>query len=255
MDYLRTTFEYIIGMFFHYYGDLIWLILAAIAAIFLMIKGDKKHRFVVLSSVVIYLMIFNPVLYKYLYSQIIFWRLFWLVPTFLLIVLGFAQAAKLLRSSWKILLLTAAVTVVIVLSGTNMFTELKRDSYTGIYKLPRGTEEVGSLMLSLDDHPRCVVPMELITSMRQYSGDIEPMYGRNIWGYIRQCTEEDRTMFVQISADNPNYDYIFLNCRDNGYNFVINDADKQADEAVAGSYGYTQVYEAEGYIIYYNPDL
>lgn len=255
MDFLRSTFEYMIEMFFYYYANCIWLILAAIAAVFLMIKGDKKHRFIVLSSVVIYLMIFNPVLYKYMYSQIVFWRLFWLIPTFLLIVLGFAQAAKLLGSNWKILILTVVMTAAVVLSGTNVFTGLKYDSYTGIYKLPRGTEEVGSLMLSLDDHPRCVIPLDLTTSIRQYSGDIEPMYGRNIWGYMRDCTDDERTMFVQIEADNPNYDYIFLNSRDNGYNFMINDADKKADEALADAYGYTEVYEADGFIIYYNPDL
>ena len=258
MSYMATFIEiltYINSMFDLYYGNMCWLLLAAVSSIFLLFKGSKRQKYIVISSIVIYAMIYNPVLYKYVYSEIVFWRLFWLVPTFLLITLGFCELLTLIENSCKRIALTVITIPVLVVFGTNVFNSLAVDSFTGIYKLPRGTEQVGLFMLSLDETPRCIVPRELMTSIRQYSADIEPMYGRNIDGFLRFASDDDRNIYDAISSEVPDYNYIFSLARLNGYNFVINSESKPASEAVLDRYDYELAAVIEGFNIYYNPNI
>ncbi len=254
VESIKEIFEYMISQFHYYYGEGIWLLLAILSGSLLMFKGNKKHRFIVISSIVIYAVIFNPFIYKYLLKQLVFWRLFWLVPTFLLIVLGFALLLQLTKQRYKRFIITFIAMAVLVLFGSNVFNNLARDSYTGIYKLPRGTEAVGQMMLSLNDHPRCILPYELLTGIRMYSGDIEPMYGRNVDGFINQPTQLITVMNQLMSEEYPSYDVIFDVARDNGYNFVVNSENKPAGEASLMRYGYELAGTVEGYNVYYNPD-
>ena len=255
MEQLKEITAIIYEMFNFYYGNKIYLVIALAAAVYAAIRGTRRTRIIVGASLIIMLVIWNPLIYKVLFSGIVFWRLFWLVPTFLLITLGFAVALSRLNKKVFRLIFTIAAMAVIMFLGTNIYKELWSDTYRDYYKLPRGTASVGQIMLDIDDHPRCVLPQAFISYMREFNGDIEPMYGRNADGYINTAEPYVLNVYNNMISDAPDYDYVLFTSRLNGYNFVINNDFRPISEVLLNKYGYELIYISEGYCIYYNPNV
>ena len=149
MEQLKEITAIIYEMFNFYYGNKIYLVIALDAAVYAAIRGTRRTRIIVGASLIIMLVIWNPLIYKVLFSGIVFWRLFWLVPTFLLITLGFAVALSRLNKKVFRLIFTIAAMAVIMFLGTNIYKELWSDTYRDYYKLPRGTASVGQIMLDI----------------------------------------------------------------------------------------------------------
>ena len=80
-----------------------------------------------------------------------------------------------------------------------------------MYRLPEGVTRVAEKMLEEEAHPRCIVGGDLKTSIRLYSGDIEPMYGRNVENYINKASEYDKKIDKEMESEHPDYKvYPFL---------------------------------------------
>lgn len=252
---LKEIFAIIYEMFNFYYGNKIYLVIALAAAVYTAVRGSRKSRIITGASLIIIIAVWNPFLYKVLFSTIVFWRLFWLMPTFLLITLGFATVLSRLKKKVFRLIFTVLAAAVIMYFGNNIYTEMWSDTYRDIYRLQRGTASVGQIMLDIDDHPRCVLPQAFISSMRQYSGDIEPMYGRNADGYINTAKKPVLNVYYNMISDAPDYDFVLFTSRLNGYNFVINNDFRPVPDVILDKYGYELIAVSEGYNIYYNPDV
>lgn len=252
---LTDIYDYIISMFHHYYGDMIYLVLTVISAIFLYYTGKKQYRLIVRASVVLYLFIWNPLFYKFIFSRIVFWRLFWMIPTFLLITLAFAEGLSRLKGGLKRLILTIICILVIILFGNNIYKDLYHGEYTDPYRLPNNASLIASAMLEKDDHPRCILPHDLISWIRLYSGDIEPLYGRNAEGYINDTSADVDSIYASMNSDSPDYNYILYYARLNGYNFVINNDSKPININSTETFGYELMANMAGFNIYYNPNI
>ena len=238
-----------------YYGDCTFLALAVFAGVLLMLSDKKKYGKIIWPSLLLLFIIVNPIAYKLVFVKIRFWRLYWMLPTSLIIGLGFAELLRKLDKEWKKLLVTALMVFTVILTGHNVFKEVGLGKNTNAFRLSQGTVSVGQVMCEVDDTPKCIVGGDLVTSIRQYSGDIQPMYGRNALGYISSASKMDKRIYKQMEKANPNYDMILRNAKRLGYDFVVNTVDRPISDEVASKYGYKLLKEIDGFNVYYNESL
>ena len=236
-----------------YFGTSVYLMLAIMAGVFLMFTDRKKYSRIILSSIIALFVMFNPVLYKYVFAKIRFWRLFWILPLVYIILLAVMELYKKCSTlQWKVGL-TVLMILMLMAGGNNVFKVSGKGKNTGIYRLPKGVVEACDAMLKLDSTPRPVTGGNLRTTVRQYAPEIEPMYGRDTENYIDKANEYEKRIYKEMESTDPDYAYILSNARRLGYDFVVNTSDKPIDYEVMKAYGYNLISDQGGYNVYYNP--
>ena len=236
-----------------YFGASTYLVAAIFVGILLMLTDRKKYAKLIIPSLIILVTILNPVSYKLILHKTRFWRLFWMIPYVYIILLGFIELIKRYDSVWKKLAITFSCLIIIMISGNNIYAG--HASIEDMYRLPEGVTRVAEKMLEEEAHPRCIVGGDLKTSIRLYSGDIEPMYGRNVENYINKASEYDKKIDKEMESEHPDYKYILSYARRLKYSFVVNTADKPIDRELQDRYGYKLLDESKDYNIYYNSEL
>lgn len=237
-----------------YYGEAVFLIAAIVSYIYLMVKDkDVRRKFLYPVGLIIFCVI-NPVLYKFVFSKVIYWRLLWTFPDAIIIALA---ATKLLKSIKKVpckLAFFAVCVAFAVCAGNNAYTNADYTTIENWYKIPSETKEVCDIILGIDDEPRCIMPEALYSDVRQYAGEIELLYGRNaIDEYILKSNEASKKIYLELRKEAPDYDYIFgMSCA-KSCNFVV--LESCVEEDIYVKYGYEQLAVSEQYYIYYNSEI
>ncbi|MBO4862775.1 MAG: MBL fold metallo-hydrolase [Eubacterium sp.] len=250
-EILRTIYE---GTA-EYYGTAGFLVLEVFAGLLLMLIDRKKYSRIIIPSVIILIIVVNPISYKLLLYKTRLWRLFWMVPLVYIMLLAFMELLKKTDEFWKKLLITAGLILLLTIFGDNTYLNSGEGRADSVYKLPNGVIEVSDIMLEKDKSPRCVLGGDLLTAIRLYSGDIEPMYGRNAENYMDKASEYEKRIFKEMESETPNYTYVLSSARRLGYNFIVNTEDKPIDTETERLYGYSLLDNTNGYNIYYNPSI
>ena len=250
-EILQTFYDYTVQFF----GDGVYLVLAVIAGVFLMFTDKKKYGKIIWPSLLILFVIYNPWVYKYILDRSRFWRMFWTIPFVLIAGLGFMELLKSCNGTFKKLFITFAMLLVIYLCGSNVFEGVGQGKNTNAYRLTQETIEVADVMLKYDDSPKCIIPRSLYTAIRQYSGEIHPMFGRNMDGYMYDAGELEQKIFEEMLEDEPDYGYILYHARRLRYDFVVVDSSKPIYGELAEEYGYSLLEDQRDYMIYFNESL
>lgn len=238
-----------------YYYDWEYLLVIAIAFVYLFIvcKG-LRYRWL-LPIVAILFIVVNPILYQYVFSKIVYWRLFWMLPSSLLIATAIVVFIKRQRLVWKKWLLLLATSGLIVTQGYSVFGYGNFESVQNWEKISQETIEVCDVMLEIDENPRAIVSQNLFSEIRQYAPKIELMYGRNAYGYIREIEGNALDIHHHMLADERDYAYILSRAIDCKYNFVVVEKDKEIQGEKLSNYEYKECGRSENYIVYYNGDV
>ena len=236
-----------------YFGSSTYLVVAVFVGILLMRLDRKKYSKIIIPSLLILILILNPVSYKLILHKTRFWRLFWMIPYVYIILIGFTELLNRIDVLWKKLLITAVFVLVLFMSGNNIYAGHEKSE--NIYRLPKGVTEVADAMLEKDSSPRCIVGGDLRTSIRLYSGNIEPMYGRNVENYINKASEYDKRINGEMESADTNYGYILSYARRLRYGFIANTADKPISDDLQEKYGYKLLKAGNEFNVYYNPDI
>lgn len=239
------------GWYTAYFSDGFYLVLALFSYIYLFVHcSELRKRFLIPIGVIMFI-VFNPLLYKYVYSKIIYWRLFWMFPTGILIALAAVKMVKNSQGRWVKGLVLVAFCGLIVIKGTNIIIDRGFGKIQNPEKVPGTVKEICDMMLELEETPRCIMPEALFCDVRQYSGEIEMMYGRNVVGYISLATEADSRTWWEMENDTPNYEIVLRNASEKRYQFVITYRDHPIGQDVLDLYGYEDIgYEGDYYIYY-----
>ena len=245
----------IVYWFKDYYADYVYLVFTLIAATFLMLLDRKKYAKVVIPSIVLFIVLFNPVLYKYILVRARFWRLFWTIPGVFIVALAFIELISRREKVIHKVAITICTVLLVMVTGHNVFLGASRGDDSNVYRLSNETVMIGQMMLERDESPRCILPAGLLSSMRLYSGDIEPMYGRNAQNYINRASQEVLDMYNVMESASPDYDYVLSRAEKWGYNFVVTLYAKPIDDSVAERYGYDLLATVNEYNVYYNSRL
>lgn len=234
-----------------FYGDGFFVLLAVFAYVYLFFCVKETRKRILFPVLLLCVVVFNPILYKYIFYRIIYWRLFWMLPNSIAIAYA---VVKLLqdKSVIKKGIILGVFSVMLVVKGTNVFDNGGFGPIQNVYKIADEVVEVCDVVLALDESPRCIMPSPLYCEVRQYSGDIELMYGRDIEGYInsREVKQEFRDVHAELVKEIPNYDYVLSVAKDNGYDFVIVDHNKPITNNVLEVYGYVLISSSDAFDIY-----
>ncbi len=233
-----------------YYGDALFVVVAFVSYIYLFVYSKENRKRIIYPVLLICFVAINPILYKYIFYRIIYWRLFWMLPNS--IVIAYA-VVKMVRNSNKIekIIVIGMLSCLIVFKGSNAFEHGGFVSMQNLYKISDDVIQVCDIMLNLDDSPRCIMPAPLYSEVRQYSGDIELMYGRNIEGYINSnIKQEFRDVHAELLKESPNYDYVLNVAKSNQFEFVVVESGKPISNDVLEVYKCTLISSSGGLNIY-----
>ncbi len=237
-----------------YYGDGFFLMMAMVCYIYLYAHEKKERKRFLYPAALLVFCVANPLLYFLVFHQIIYWRLFWLVPDALVIaytVTKLVQASGKMASKLLVLLMTGAL---LVINGTNVY---QKGGFTLIQnpeKVEKPVKEVCDFMLELEESPRCILPAPFLWQARQYSGKIQTMYGRNVQGYILDANEDQWGMYYEIESGQADYDFIFRRASELGYEFVVIYEWNEVEKSVPGVYNYQEAALIDDYRIFYSGD-
>ena len=184
---------------------------AALLALFIWFKG-RRVRFLI-PALLITIVIVNPLFYKKwqdlgLYA---YWRILWIIPVIPVLASFIPSITERISSGADVsveskknilikTLLTAAGIGVVVLGGTYIYHgeggEFTRAGNNA--KLPGDVVAVANRLLELDEHPRIIIDQGASFFIRQYSGDIDTLYGRDLYGYILKAGDAAQTVHSAV---------------------------------------------------------
>lgn len=237
-----------------YYGDYIILVMTILACIFLVIEDKETKKKFIYPLFVMVFCIICPVLYKFVFKNIIYWRLFWILPDAILISLAIVKLIKKVKSNLIKLVFFALSVVVIVIIGSNVFTKAIYTQIKNGYKISQDAVDVCEIILNTDEEPRCIMPKSIYSEIRQYSGDLTLMYGRNVQGYIGEASILDEYIYKKMKSKSPQYETILAVAKKENYNFIVCEVSNPIDEGVLEKYNFYEVGSTDNYIIYYSSE-
>ncbi len=249
---MTEAMQSIIGWYQTYYADGFYLVMALFSYIYLFAHcPELRKRFLVPMALVMFLVL-NPLLYQYVYSDnLIYWRLFWMFPTGILIALAAVTMVKYSKGTVSKGFVLVGICALIVIKGANVYTERGFEPITNAEKVPEEVKEICDIMLELEENPRCIMPETLFCDVRQYSGKIEMMYGRDVQNYIIPNWDVERYAFGLMESETPDYSWILLYANQEDYSFVVTYGDRPIEPEVLSEYGYVRQQYSGNYYIYW----
>lgn len=252
---MRAWMQPIIYWVNEYYGNRWYLLFAVVAYIYLFFATKESRRKIVYPSVLLAFLVLNPILYQYVYSKIIYWRLMWLLPNTLAIAYATVLFVRKRKHIAVKVIAFVLVLAAVVWKGTNVYTHSGMAKASNQQKVDARVQQVCDEMLAVDETPKCIAALNLSYEIRQYCGDIELMYGRNVEGYINVIDDLSLRIANEMRSENPNYDYIFAQAMAKNYDFIVLEDYKTVPEDLLNQYGYQIYKNVAGYNLYYCADV
>ena len=178
-----------------------------------------------------------------------------MIPDVMILAAAAVSLIKRCKREWLKLGLLAAMTLVIIFMGSNVFEHGTFTRVENWVKLPKATVEVCDAILELDNTPKAIFPQVLYSEVRQYAPEIEMMYGRNADGFIYSCPMDCLLTRWQVEQVEPNYDFIFFQATRFSYNIVVAMESKPAKEELLAKYQFEEAVRTSEYIVYYNKNI
>lgn len=241
-----------------YIGDGIFFIVVLAAAVYICVFMRGMIGKLIIPVVVCIVVVANPISFEFVFRHVIYWRLFWMVPDGIIIALAGVHLMQRWKHEIVRILIGAGLVAVILLTGTNVYTEAGFGLSANPEKVPQGVVDVAEAILSLDKNPKCIMRDRYLTEIRQVSGDIELLYGRDIFGYIVHSGKVKHQIRDILESDEilpEDYEAILRRAYNLGYDFLVVHISKPIPPEIAGKYGYRVVDGIDGSTIYYCPEL
>ncbi|MCI8465152.1 MAG: hypothetical protein HFI63_04745 [Lachnospiraceae bacterium] len=237
-----------------YYGDGFFLVMAMASYLYLFAYEKTLRKKLLYPVALLVFCIVNPLLYFLVFHQIVYWRLFWVIPDALIIAYALTKLVQACRKTADKLILMFFVFVFVLFKGTNVYQNGEFPLIKNVEKVSKPVEEVCDFMLELEASPTCILPEPFLCQARQYSGEIRSMYGRNVQGYIMDASEEQWGTYLEMESGMPDFELIFRRASEFGCKFVVTYERNVVEENVLSMYNYQEVGNVSGYRIYYSGD-
>lgn len=236
-----------------YGGNWWYLILLGFGIIFGLVFLRRWRKALIFPILIVSVVILNPVFYA-LWNKYIgraYWRAVWTVPIVIIPALIPSTIVEKTKKDILKVISIAGWIVIACLCGSMIyqnaattFTEAKNPD-----KLPDSVVKVADELLELNDEPYVITDYSLSVYLRQYSGRIHSLYGRdhpsiapNAGLAVRSADTLENTDgdFVSLSQNMLNNDYKYL---------VTWNEDDERRERISDS-GFELIKQVDGYGIY-----
>ena len=200
---------------------------AYIIAVVILAVFYKQKRFTfVLPSVIVTIIIVNPLFYRIwdklkLYA---YWRILWIVPVIPVCAAVPAVIAEKCQKGAIKYIVTMGSIAVFILLGSFIYLH-KGGSFVipadNAEKLPNYVIRIADRLLEDNDHPRVIAEYPIGVYIRQYTSKIDSLYGRDIEGYILKSSND--AFEVHRTLNNPESDLenVAMFMLNNNYEYLI----------------------------------
>lgn len=209
-----------------------FFILFFICLLFLFLWFKGRRTKLLLPSMIMTAVIINPLFYNKwdelgLYA---YWRVLWALPIIPIIAtvvpsltekLNKLNRQPRMKTVWKAMCVAIGVSVV-MLGGPYIYNgeEGKFEAAENIEKLPKDVIEIANQVLELNEHPRIIALGSIGVYIRQYTGEIITLYGRDLYGYITDEPNRDALTVIN-QLDNEQFNDVAQFMLDKGYDYII----------------------------------
>lgn len=243
-----TNIEVIKNTFLEYKGTGMYIALFFVSMLYIFLKEkDKKVKtFFVYFPIIILLIVLNPIFNKivsHIFTESIYWRLYWMIPLSIEIAYAGVLLIKEQRDKTKQIIATIGIIAIIIISGKYTYAETNFFKTGNLYKLTDESVRVAQL-IGADGNGRkkAIVPETIIAHIRQIDSSIELAYKRDPLGIyegnpIRQELNAGNVKGLTELAQNVNCNYI-----------VFSKATVLTEPME--NYGYEKLGETQNYAIY-----
>lgn len=249
---MREQISTMINWISQYYGDAVFLIMAVFSYCYLYVHNKEWRGKLLYPVALLVFCIINPVLYHFIFVNNIYWRFFWMLPNGLAIAFAVTKLLQNCQNKLEKGVVLLIFALLFAFKGTNVYQSGVFVKVQNWQKLSQETKEVCDLILEIDRNPNCIMPAALFSEVRQYSGEIKMMYGRNADGYIMQVTDAQFKIYKELEKETPDYDEVFGIAKIEGYNFVVVYKWLPVSEPILNKHEFQMVSNTDSFIIYYN---
>lgn len=183
----------------------------------------------------------------------VYWRMFWILP--IPVVMAYAFAASLRESaSWKRAALMAGMALVIIVTGSAVYTSENFTKAQNIYKLPQEALDVCQI-INEDarengiDEKKVIVVNELLSYIRQYDGSIQMPYGRDALKGQKLENKNSRKIFKLMCEAQIDLQNLVKSAEKGAYNYLVYYSDDTTDKKLQ-DLGYKRIGDGGGYFVY-----
>lgn len=197
----------------------------ALLSLLIWFKG-RRVRFVI-PCIMISIVIINPFFYQIWDSLNLYayWRLLWVVPVIPIIATVVPSITERIKKLWIRAIVVAAGMSLIVYGGTYLYNGTGGSfvEASNVAKIPEDVAAIADRLLEFDDRPKVVFQYPLGVYIRQYTGEIDQLYGRDVDGYILSwgVTDEARNIYDQVCNFDGDLDIVSQYMLDNDYAFLV----------------------------------
>lgn len=213
-----------------YNSDSFLLLLFVTAMVFLwFVERDRRIRTVLLYLSVALSVVFLCPLYAWIgqkFDEEIYYRVFWTLPIGLLFCYGSVQLLIKMKKTISRILVGILLILVICMNGKMVYKTTHYIKATNAYHVPQIVIDVADAIRMEKYKPIAVLPSELLSFLRQYTGDIFTPYGRNI---VVERWNFNSELYDAMEAEVYDAEEIAIQARKEHCAFVVLSAFKQMD--------------------------
>ena len=189
-----------------------------------LLKG-RRLRFLI-PGLVITLVIVNPFFYKYwedlgLYA---YWRILWVVPVIPVIACTLPAITEKINSGLVKTAIVIVAVAAVAFGGTFIYSSAAGRfvvSDISISKVPTSVEKIANRLLELEDQPCVILQDPLGVYIRQYSGKIKTLFGRDISGFIYNSSEMAKSIHRIINSGTSDFREVSQFMLDDEYGYLV----------------------------------
>ena len=176
-----------------------------LAIIVLLILMKRRRIGFVLPLILITIGILNPLFY-YVWNRLglyAYWRILWIVPIIPVFAALGSTISEKISNKWLKIALVSIYTVLMIFMGSFVyFGEEGKFALpaTNASKVPQGVADVADFILSQKEKPRIIAESSISTYIRQYTGEIDTLYGRDVSGYIFGASSAARQVSNELES-------------------------------------------------------
>ena len=220
-----------------------------ICLIILLIILKKRRVSFLVPSIIITVVIVNPWFYKIWnnYGLYAYWRILWIIPVIPVVAAvapaitekigyrktdcddnNFDDKKTIMQTksiSIKKCLIIICCVSLIILGGSFVYALGSDGQFSfpaeNSAKLPEYVVQIADRLLSDKEHPRIIAEDPIGVYIRQYTGEINILFGRDIRGYILNASSTAKEINKKLASNefgpisefmlNDNYDYLVIN--------------------------------------------
>lgn len=227
--------------------------LLLIGSFIIILINDKKEEnihLVYYCITALVIILFPPIAFvfgKYFIGESVYWRVFWLMPSGILIALVLTKLLERINRRYQKQLFMIAIVLVLVLGGKNIFNSNNYSKSTNYYKLPQEVIEICEMVAPNGSNTKMVVPETIVSYIRQYNPNINLLYGRNL-GKDKQKGKKYKIL-LQLNSSEPDTKYIAKYTKKKDCKYVVFDNSSIGIEEIE-QYGYKLYGVTDSYTVF-----